>query len=124
MTGGTSTLRARSPLRVRTTSSPTSSVPTPTSRRFTRCARRSATCGATPSGASCARGLPGGAAGRRAGPRCGRLEVLLPPGQLVEHAVDVVPVARDAVRLVGVADHLRRHAAPLQREVHLLALFV
>jgi len=33
-------------------------------------------------------------------------------------------VARDPVRLVGVADHLRGHAAALQREVHLLALFV
>jgi hypothetical protein len=33
-------------------------------------------------------------------------------------------VAGDAVRLILVLDHLRRHAAALEREVHLLALFV
>ena len=58
-------------------------------------------------------------------PRCGRsvparLHITIDPLQLVEHAVHVVPVAADAVRLAAIRDHFRRHALAPQREVHLL----
>ena len=61
--------RARRRLRLRRR---TSSARTPTSRRSTRCAPRSATCGGTRSGPSCARAPRGTAGAWRRGATCSR----------------------------------------------------
>jgi dienelactone hydrolase len=50
------------------------------------------------------------------------LHVLVKPRALVEHSVNIVPRARDAMRLAGVLDHLRRHALFLDRHVQLFVL--
>src|SRR6478672_1067293 len=50
----------------------------------------------------------------------GALDVFVEPSALVQHSVNIVPRARDAVRLAGVLNHLCRNALLLDRDVELL----